>query len=71
MQLSDIHKTIRSGGRITPEEGLLLLQKGELLDLGELANEIRYKKNPESRVTFVIDTNPNYTNICNIDCIFC
>lgn len=59
-----------------PEEGLFLLKNAELLDLGDLANTIRYKKNPpgpsgEARVTFVIDTNPNYTNICNIDCIFC
>lgn len=54
-----------------PDEGLFLLQKGQLLDLGELANEIRFKKNPERRVTFVVDTNPNYTNICIVDCIFC
>ena len=71
MQLADIHNKVRSDKRVTPGEGLLLLQKGELLDLGDLANEIRFRKNPESRVTFVIDTNPNYTNICNIDCIFC
>ncbi len=71
MQLSHIFSQARSGARITPEEGLLLLQKADILDLGDLANEIRFRKNPEQRVTFVIDTNPNYTNICNIDCIFC
>lgn len=71
MQLSAIFKKIRAGDRINHEEGLLLLRTGELLELGSLANEIRFKKNPEPRVTFVIDTNPNYTNICNIDCIFC
>lgn len=71
MQLSDIHTKVRSGERLSREEGLFLLQKGELLDLGDLANTIRFKKNPEPRVTFVVDTNPNYTNICNIDCIFC
>jgi cyclic dehypoxanthinyl futalosine synthase len=71
MQLTEIAAKVRSGERLPSEEGLFLLQKGELLDLGALANEIRFKKNPESRVTFVVDTNPNYTNICNIDCIFC
>ena len=71
MQLSDIYTKVRSGVRITPEEGLFMLQKGQLLDLGDLANEIRFRKNQETRVTFVIDTNPNYTNICTIDCIFC
>ena len=71
MQLSQIFEKVRNNGRISREEGLALLQQGELLDLGELANEIRFRKNPEPRVTFVVDTNPNYTNICNIDCIFC
>jgi cyclic dehypoxanthinyl futalosine synthase len=71
MLLSDIHSKIHSVKRITSEEGLFLLQKSQLLDLGELANEIRFKKNPDQCVTFVIDTNPNYTNVCNIDCIFC
>lgn len=27
--------------------------------------------NPEHRVTFVIDSNPNYSNVCTVDCIFC
>jgi cyclic dehypoxanthinyl futalosine synthase len=71
MQLSDIVRKVRSGERIGPEEGLALLRTADLLDLGDLANEIRFKKNPRQEVTFVIDTNPNYTNICNVDCIFC
>jgi dehypoxanthine futalosine cyclase len=67
---------IRASGRISAEEGLEVLKTGALLDLGELANEIRLRKNPPGpsgipAVTFVVDTNPNYTNICNIDCIFC
>ena len=71
MQLSLITDKVRSGGRLTREEGLFLLTHGELLDLGECANIVRYRKNPDPRITFVVDTNPNYTNICNIDCIFC
>jgi cyclic dehypoxanthinyl futalosine synthase len=71
MNLTAISNTIHSGKRLTPDEGIFLLRNAELLDLGSLANEIRFKKNPDSRVTFVVDTNPNYTNICNIDCIFC
>jgi cyclic dehypoxanthinyl futalosine synthase len=39
--------------------------------LGQLAQEVRLRKNPEPNVTFVIDTNPNYTNICDTDCLFC
>jgi cyclic dehypoxanthinyl futalosine synthase len=71
MILSEINTKIRNHERITREEGLALLQKFSLLDLGALANEIRFQKNPKPEVTFVIDTNPNYTNICTVDCIFC
>ncbi|HTR80910.1 MAG TPA: cyclic dehypoxanthinyl futalosine synthase [Bacteroidota bacterium] len=68
---SALYQKIRDGKRITPEEGLFLLRNAELLDLADLANEIRFKKNPEQQITFVVDTNPNYTNVCNVDCIFC
>lgn len=71
MKLQDIAAKVRRGERLDREQGLYLLQSVELLDLGELANEIRFAKHPQPRVTFVVDTNPNYTNICTIDCIFC
>ncbi|MEW6509453.1 MAG: cyclic dehypoxanthinyl futalosine synthase [Bacteroidota bacterium] len=71
MHCSDIFARARRGERITREEGLELLRHGELLDLADAANEIRFRKNPLQQVTFVTDTNPNYTNVCNVDCIFC
>jgi dehypoxanthine futalosine cyclase len=71
MQLSDITIKARGGQRISREEGLHLLRNAELLDLAELAGEIRFRMNPERRVTFVLDTNPNYSNLCTVDCIFC
>ncbi|HXX62925.1 MAG TPA: cyclic dehypoxanthinyl futalosine synthase [Bacteroidota bacterium] len=71
MHLSDIAAKAKDGGRLSRAEALDLLQKAELLDLAEIANEIRFRKNPESQVTFHVDTNPNYTNVCNVDCIFC
>lgn len=71
MTLAELYRDIRGGRRLTPEEGLFLLRNAQLLDLGDLANEIRFRKNPESAVTFVLDSNPNYTNVCTIDCIFC
>lgn len=71
MSLPAIGDKVRRGERITAEEGLYLLRYAELLDLGDLAEQARYRKNPERRVTFVVDTNPNYTNVCTIDCIFC
>ncbi len=71
MELNTISSKVRNRERLSQEEGLFLLKNAPLLDLGELAMEIRYRKNPEPRITFVIDTNPNYSNICNVDCIFC
>jgi len=69
--LSAIYSKILKGERIPEDEGLFLLQNAELLDLADIANEVRFKKNPKPQVTFVVDSNPNYTNICNNDCIFC
>ncbi|MDP4199763.1 MAG: cyclic dehypoxanthinyl futalosine synthase [Bacteroidota bacterium] len=66
-----IRRSVSDNARLSREEGLWLLQNASLLDLAELAETVRYRKNPKRRVTFVIDSNPNYTNICNIDCIFC
>jgi cyclic dehypoxanthinyl futalosine synthase len=71
MNLESIYSKSRAGERLTREEGLTLLREGDLLEMGSIAEEIRYRKNPNPWVTFVVDTNPNYTNICNIDCIFC
>lgn len=71
MTLEQMFLKIRSDERITPDEGLFVLQNAELLDLGALANEIRFKKHPKPWVTWVSDTNPNYSNVCTVDCIFC
>jgi cyclic dehypoxanthinyl futalosine synthase len=71
MNLDYIYSKSRAGERLSREEGLALLREGELLELGAIAEEIRYRKNPNPWITFVVDTNPNYTNICNVDCIFC
>src|ERR1041385_6183396 len=69
--LDTIRTKVNTAERLTREEGLWLLKNASLLALAELAETVRYRHNPERRVTFVIDSNPNYTNICNIDCIFC
>lgn len=71
MHTNDILKKALNGERITNEECLQLLQYNDILELGEVANELRFRHNPDNYVTFVIDTNPNYTNVCEIDCTFC
>ncbi len=68
---SDLIDKPLDGVRTTPDEGLALLKKAPLVDLGGAAQEIRFRLNPEREVTFVIDTNPNYTNVCVAGCLFC
>lgn len=60
-----------AGERLSPEEALLLLAEADLLVLGHLAHRERLRQHPEPRVTFVIDRNINYTNICVSGCRFC
>jgi len=57
--------------RITKKEGLSLLKSADLLDLGQMADNVRKKLHPEGIVTFIIDRNINYTNICINKCKFC
>jgi cyclic dehypoxanthinyl futalosine synthase len=70
--LQTIEKKILAGDRLGPQEGAFLLSdECDLLALGQLANHVRHAKNPGNKVTFIIDSNPNYTNICDTDCLFC
>jgi cyclic dehypoxanthinyl futalosine synthase len=69
--LSTIREKVGSGERITDDEALFLLQETELLDLAPLAQTWRRRHNPGRTVTFVVDTNLNYTNICDAYCTFC
>ncbi len=66
-----IVEKILSGERISTEDALKLLRETDLITLGQLANLIRNRKHPERVVTFVIDRNINYTNICSCKCRFC
>src|SRR5438477_1984245 len=69
--LASIREKALNGKRLGRDEGRWLLTEAPLLELGALANEVRFARHPEEVVTFVIDTNPNYTNICITDCQFC
>lgn len=59
------------GRRMERAEALRLLENAELLELGIYADRIRRKLHPEGVVSFVVDRNVNYTNICNSKCAFC
>jgi cyclic dehypoxanthinyl futalosine synthase len=57
--------------RITREKALSLLTGADLLELGEMSDRLRKKLHPDGVVTFVVDRNINYTNVCLNRCGFC
>jgi cyclic dehypoxanthinyl futalosine synthase len=62
---------VRAGGRVDAEEALALYTQAPTLLLGSLADGIRARKHPGRVVTYIIDRNVNYTNICVARCNFC
>lgn len=67
----EVLKKALSGKRITGEEGVALLGQAPLHALGEIAHKLRLRKADPNIVTYVIDRNINYTNICTARCAFC
>jgi cyclic dehypoxanthinyl futalosine synthase len=66
-----IAKKVKTGQRLDGEDAMFLFEKADLMDVGQLAQKVRFRKHPKPQVTFVIDSNPNYTNVCVADCLFC
>lgn len=69
--LDHIRRRVALGDRLSPAEGEFLLTAAPLGGLGALANAERFRRHPAREVTYVLDSNPNYTNVCNVDCVFC
>jgi len=75
--MADLHKLaaigdkVLAGERISADEALALAMDGDLLRLGFMADAIRRRRHPEPVVTYVIDRNINYTDICISACKFC
>ncbi len=69
--LERIRRKVESRVRLDAADAGWLLDEAPLLALGELASFDRFRRHPEPEVTFVVDTNPNYTNVCEVDCTFC
>ncbi|MEE9117982.1 MAG: radical SAM protein, partial [Calditrichia bacterium] len=71
MDCNSLSNKVLNNERLSPEDGLFLLKNCDMLQLGSLADWMRKKHNPQGYVTFVADTNPNYTNVCDTECLFC
>lgn len=68
---SILYKALEEGGRITPDEALLLYQEADLLHLQVAAHELRMRRNQADVVSYTMFQVVNYTTFCNVDCNFC
>jgi len=57
--------------RLQRKEALKFLKNADLLELGQMADAMRKRLHPDGVVTFVVDRNINYTNVCINRCTFC
>ena len=60
-----------AGQRISPDEGLELFSTTDILLLGNVASRLARKKRADKTITYIVDRNINYTNVCVTDCSFC
>ncbi|WP_117209655.1 cyclic dehypoxanthinyl futalosine synthase [Allorhizocola rhizosphaerae] len=69
--IDDILQRAADDGRISDEEALLLYTDAPFHALGEAADAVRRRRYPQGIVTYLIDRNINYTNVCVTACKFC
>jgi cyclic dehypoxanthinyl futalosine synthase len=69
--INQIAQKVSDGGRVDTAEAIALYRHAPTHLLGSLADGIRARKHPERIVTYIIDRNVNYTNICVARCNFC
>jgi cyclic dehypoxanthinyl futalosine synthase len=70
-EIDGILQRAADGGRISPEEALLIYTDAPFHALGEAADAVRRRRYPDGIVTYLIDRNINYTNVCVTACKFC
>ena len=71
MNVETIAEKVLAGGRVDIDEARLLYREAPTMLLGRMADTIRARKHPERVVTYIIDRNVNYTNVCVARCNFC
>ena len=69
--IEQIAARVRAGERVSADEALELYRRAPTALLGRLADRIRARKHPDGIVTYIIDRNVNYTNVCVAKCNFC
>ncbi len=69
--VDELARRVAGGARVSAAEALALYRHASTYLLGSLADGIRARKHPERVVTYIIDRNVNYTNVCVARCNFC
>ncbi|HJN43666.1 MAG: cyclic dehypoxanthinyl futalosine synthase [Vicinamibacterales bacterium] len=71
MSVEAIAEKVLAGDRLSGEDALALYVDASTSLLGRLADTVRARKHPTGLVTYIIDRNVNYTNVCVARCSFC
>jgi len=71
MSVEAIAGRVGRGGRLTFDDALVLYRAAPTSLLGRLADDRRRRLHPDGIVTYIIDRNVNYTNVCVARCRFC
>jgi cyclic dehypoxanthinyl futalosine synthase len=71
MTLETLQTRLQDHGRLSRDEALFLYREAPTYWLARAADALRARKHPEGIVTYIIDRNVNYTNVCVARCNFC
>jgi cyclic dehypoxanthinyl futalosine synthase len=71
MTIDAIAAEVAAGRRLDREAALEMYRHAPTTLLGRLADEARRRRHPDGIVTYIIDRNVNYTNVCVARCKFC
>jgi len=71
MTLDTLQERLQQQGRLTRDEALFLYRDAPTYWLARAADSVRARKHPDEVVSYIIDRNVNYTNVCVARCNFC
>ncbi len=69
--VEELLKRIEAGDRLSLEEWKRVEDAAPTEELGRLADNLRKRLHPDNVVTYVVDRNVNYSNVCVSVCAFC
>src|SRR5215813_11008914 len=69
--VSAILSAAREGTRMSSNEAIRVFEEADLFDIAETADDIRQRLHPDNVISYIIDRNINYTNVCKEFCTFC